>query len=472
VKRRPWLAGLVAVAAGSLVALTPVPVSNQAASASNPAALAAATPPNIVLILTDDQTYESVAKMPYVSSQQWVTFSHAYAENALCCPSRASILTGQYDWHNNVVNNSTAQRLDETNTVATWLHSAGYRTAMIGKYFNAYPFGRGLYTPPGWDEWHASYGPGMNRQYNYTMNDNGVSTPYGTTSTDYLGDQLMNRAVNVINTTPAGQPLFLYYTPTSTHTPWEPAPRDVGKFSGVVMPKYPNLNEADVSDKPAWVQNLPLLKLKVQAEKRRREWTAALNVDLAVRKIDDALRATGRLNNTVVIFMTDNGYSFGAHRWPWKMCAYEECAHLPFLVRYPGQSSRVDNRLVSTVDLAPTFADIAGVTPTIPQDGRSLVPVITNSTSTWRDAILQHWIGGTIDGNPSDERIPEFWGLRTNRYRYVELQTGEKELYDLSVDPYEMKNVVNDPAYADVASSLATKLGTMKGPNMTAGMRP
>ncbi|MBA3266481.1 MAG: sulfatase [Nocardioidaceae bacterium] len=461
--RKAWMLATAALAAGTLVAVAPVPADDQAAATPS-------TAPNIVLILTDDQSYESVRQMPYVSSQDWVKFPNAYAENALCCPARASILSGQYDWKNKVVNNSTAQRLDETNTIATWLNNAGYRTALVGKYFNAYPFGEGLYTPPGWDEWHAVYGMSSYNQYHYTINDNGVTSRYGTAETDYLGDQLINRAVDFIDAVPPGQPLFLSYTPTSTHSPWIPAPRDVGAFKGVAMPKYANLNEEDVSDKPAWVQALPLLDLKDQNRKRRREWTATLNVDLAVKEIDAALAATGRLDNTVVIFMTDNGYAFGAHRERAKRCPYEECAHLPFLVRYPHQAERVNHRLVSIVDVASTLADIAGVTPTIPQDGRSLVPLITRQKTSWRDAILQHWIGSTATGGPStsnvDTPIPAFWGLRTRRYRYVELETGEKELYDLRHDPFEMRNGVNDEAYTTVVVALAAKLDTMKGPDM------
>ncbi len=448
--------------AAAVAAATTSPAGTGPATASAEAATTAT--PNIVLILTDDQTYESVARMPYVSSRRWITFPHAYAENALCCPSRASILSGQYDYHNNVVNNSTAQRLDETNTVATWLDRAGYRTGLFGKYFNAYPFGGGLYTPPGWDEWHAVYGDGTYRQYNYTIDDNGVSRSYGTAEADYLGDQLQQRAVQFVNSTPSSQPLFLYFTPTATHIPWNPAPRDVGTFSGVTMPSYPNLNEADVSDKPAWVRALPLLDLKVAATHRRREWTAALGVDLAVKRIEEALAATGRLSNTVEIFMTDNGYSFGAHRWGTKRCAYEECTHLPFLVRFPGQAPRVENRLVSNIDIAPTFADVANLTPPISQDGISLVPLITNQVTNWRGSVLQHWVGGTNVNARSTEGIPAFWALRTKRYRYVELLNGEKELYDLNRDPFERVNRVDDPDYAAVRTQLSAQLAAKEGP--------
>jgi N-acetylglucosamine-6-sulfatase len=420
----------------------------------------ALTRPNIVLILTDDQSYESVAKMPYLSSRgYWLNYPRAYIENALCCPSRATILTGRYDTHTGVINNNTGSKLDESNTVAVWLRGVGYRTALVGKYLNQYPFGRPLYTPPGWSEWHVPYTEALYNQYNYPLNDNGTVTNFGSTAADYQVDVLRARAVSVINTTPAGTPLFLYFAPTSTHDPWTPAPRHKGSFRGVAMPRYPNQNETNVSDKPAWVRALPLLNLATQDANRRKEWTAALAIDEAVKAIDDALAARGMLTNTVQIFMTDNGYSFGAHRYDRKRCEYEECTHTPFLVRYPGQAARSDPRLVSNVDLASTFCALAGCTPGLSQDGRSLVPVLENTATSWRDGILQHWPGGTAAG----VNIPGFYAIRTQQWRYVELATGERELYDLQADPYELQNRHGQSAYAQVEADLAAKLAALKG---------
>lgn len=454
--RRPLTLLLVLGLAGLSPAVAP------RAAPSPPAAL---DRPNIVLVLTDDQTYEAVARMPYVSSQQWVSFDRAYVENALCCPSRAAILTGQYDYHNRVVNNATGLLLDERTTLPTWLQAAGYRTALVGKYLNAYPFNRAPYTPAGWTDWHVPYGSGLYQQYNYNLDDNGVLSRRGNAPSDYQVDVLRDTAVRLIESTPATQPLFLYFAPTSTHWPWRAPPRYSTAFGTTAMPHYPNQTERSMAGKPAYLRRLPLLPLSQMDAERRAEWRGSLAVDDAVRGIDAALAATGRASDTVLVFMSDNGYAFGAHRWRTKRCEYEECAHVPLLVRYPGQSARVDHRLVTNVDLASTFAQLAGATPTIPQDGASLVPLVTQTGAAIRTGVLLHWAGGDQLGNPTPDAVPAYWGLRTERYRYVELATGERELYDLAVDPYELRNVVADPAYVQIRSALAAQLAKAKGPD-------
>jgi arylsulfatase A-like enzyme len=430
-------------------------------------AAAAPVMPTIVLVLTDDQTIEAVDRMPYVSSRtDWHRFTNAIVNNSLCCPSRATTLTGQYDTRTGVVHNLATGAFRDAQTLPVWLQAAGYRTGLFGKYLNNYPaiFGHGdSYVPPGWNDWRAVFGPVNLTQYNYNLNENGVVRTYGTAPADYLVDVLRQRAVDFIRSSPASQPLFVYFTPTSTHEPWKPAPRYTNAFSGVTMPRYPNSNEADVSDKPAWVRALPRPDMTVQDNHRRRAWRAALAVDDAVREIDAALAATGRLANTVFIYASDNGLAFGSHRWTDKRCPYEECHHVPMLVRYPGTPGQTDARLVSNVDLASTIAAIAGATPGIQQDGRSLVPLLTGATVTgWRTGVLQHWPGGDEKGQNVNRPVPASYGIRTVNYRYVELATGERELYDLRSDPYELRNVAGTAAYATTQANLRTQLAALK----------
>ncbi len=173
------------------------------------------------------------------------------------------------------------------------------------------------------------------------------------------------------------------------------------------------------------------------------------------------LRERGALDRTVIFFLTDNGFSFGEHRWVSKACPYEECVRTPFLVRFPGALSHVDDHLVSNVDLAPTFADLAGVAPGNRVDGRSLVPLLEGrSPPSWRTGVLLEYVG--------DRHIPAWWAIRTANFLYVEYATGERELYDLTgrlgpADPYELDNRADDPAYAPVLARLAARLAALRG---------
>lgn len=425
---------------------------------------------SVVVVLTDDQTIDAAAQMPYLNSRtDWVTFTRAFVNNSLCCPSRATILSGQYDTKTGVMNNSAAQvgQFHDATALPVALTRAGYRTGLFGKYLNGYPWvfkKGGTYIPPGWNTWQAAYGPNMYTQYNYSLNDNGVARSYGSASADYQVDVIRDKLLSFIRGTPATQPFFAYFAPTSTHTPWTAAPRHAGIFDGTPMPRFPNQDEADVSDKPAWVRAMPRIDLNRQDSLRRRQWRASLSVDDAVKSLFATLGATGRLGSTVVIFLSDNGYSFGAHRWQVKRCEYEECHHVPMQVYWPGVAARTETRLVSNVDLAPTIADIADATPLVTQDGRSLVPMITGqAVSGWRTGLLEHWPGGDDVGQwPVNDAVPAYYGIRTARYHYVELGTGEVELYDLRTDPYELVNVASDPAYATARTNLRTRLEALK----------
>lgn len=186
-----------------------------------------------------------------------------------------------------------------------------------------------------------------------------------------------------------------------------------------------------------------------------------LGGDDAVKKVFNTLESTGQLNNTVVVVMSDNGDANGSHRIAGKRCIYEECIKVPLLIRYPGQAGRHVSALTSNIDLGPTFAHIAGTRPSSPVDGVSLLPLINNTKTEVRSDVL---VRNKFAPNDKDDdpRVPSFWGLRESRYVYSELVTGEKELYDLQTDPYEMNNLANQPAYAQIQAELAARLQTVK----------
>ena len=327
-------------------------------------------PPNVVLILTDDQRWDTVGGdadgRSYELADHGISFERGYVSNPLCCPSRASILTGRYSHSNGVYTNKNGQphggfrAFDDRSTVATWLDEAGYRTAMLGKYFNGY---EGPYVPPGWDRWFATYVNGA--FYDYLATDDGVVRTYGSDAADYGTTVLATEAVRFIESTPADTPLFLYFAPHAPHEPAMAAPGDRRAYTDLGAWRPPNYDEADVSDKPAYIRDQPRMDAVASAridEFRRSQYASLLAVDRAVGTIVDALEQRGRLSNTLIVYTSDNGMLWGEHRWGTKLVPYEESIHVPFIVRFDPMigSPREDEHLVVNIDLAPTIADARG----------------------------------------------------------------------------------------------------------------
>ncbi|MGH9151536.1 MAG: sulfatase family protein [Acidimicrobiales bacterium] len=416
--------------------------------------------PNIVVVLTDDQSLESVARMPHVFARSdWVAFDNAFVNVALCCPSRASVLTGQYSHHTRVERNTDGMRLDDGHTVATWLRDGGYRTALLGKYLNQYPWGRAGYLPPGWDEWHVFEDVGY---FDYSLNQNGRTVRRGSSARDYSTDVLARKAVKFISRQQG--PFFLVVAPNAPHGPRTAPPRHRGIFADARLERPGSFNEADVSDKPAWVRALPPRDAGPTENLRRKQYRSLLAVDDLVRDVFSALDDRRLLDTTVVMFLSDNGYSFGEHRHVGKICPYEECLRIPLLVRYPGRDGTRISDLVQNVDVAATIAELAGVRPTIAQDGLSLLPLLRGRSPSWRSAVLLRWAG--YAGSPPDPDtgpdIPGFWGIRTARYKYIELDTGETELYDLHADPGELANRSREPSSRRLIADLGRQLASLR----------
>lgn len=417
--------------------------------------------PNIIFILSDDQTLQSISKMPYLSSRtDWITFTNAFENVALCCTSRSTILTGQYDTHTGVLSNAgknDGRKLNDKETIAVWLQKEGYTTGLVGKYLNNYPWSRGSkYVPPGWDEWQVFSGDEA-LYYNYKLNENGSVKSYGSKPSDYSTDVLAKKAVSFVQK--AQTPFFLYFSPKTPHNPYTPAPRHKGVYENEPVELPSNFSEADVSDKPKFIRTLPNVSAAKETSHMRREWELLLALDEAIEDLDQVLAERGLLENTVVIFMTDNGYAHGEHRWEEKKCQYDVCLRTPLLIRYPGHSAKEVHELVQNIDIASTIAELAGATPGISQDGASLVPLLEGTATTWRSEILNHWGGG---GKVELSNPPNFWSVRTINYRYTELVTGEKELYDYTVDPYELSNKAGNASYTSIEADLKSRLNTLK----------
>jgi N-acetylglucosamine-6-sulfatase len=426
--------------------------------------------PNYVFILVDDMRKDDLKYMPKTRAllaQGGMSFNNAYVSNALCCPSRATIMRGQYShnsgvWttHNSSIGGSWEAYKSkgyEQDNVATRLHDAGYRTALIGKYLNHYP---GTSVPLGWNHWFATF---SQKYFDYDVNDNGTIRHFGMRDSDYLTDVLRRETVAFIGNSAAdGVPFFAYVAPNAPHNPAIPAPRDAHTYDGEKAPRLPSFNEADVSDKPSWIQSLPRLSTDQIAKsdflhKWRVESLQA--VDDLVEGVVNKLNNAGVMRNTYIFFTSDNGWHHGEHRIPaGKWRPYEESNHIPLLVRGPGVAAgSTTTKLALNTDYFPTFTTLAGIPTPSYVDGRSLRPVIKGNSTAWRSAILLE----AAERRSYDERpSPAYYGIRTSDGRkYLEYDSGHRELYNLGADPYERFNNYNTAA---PPSDLATRLQALK----------
>lgn len=440
VRRPVHLLGALAVATSVVTGVLALPAGPTTATA------AVDDRPNVILIVTDDQRWDTLWAMPNVRELlggHGVTFTNAFVPTPVCCPSRASILTGTYShthgvWSNNPPYGSISA-FDDSSTIATWLQAAGYRTALMGKYLNGYHKpGRDGYVAPGWDRWWSFVG---GKYTGFSVNDDGLIRSYG--EDDYVTDVMADEAVSFIQSSHA--PFFLYLTPKAPHLPSTPAPRHAEALSDLVAWRPPSWNETNVVDKPGWVRKLPALETEGAAaidRKRLDMLRTLLALDESIGRIVDTLETQGELERTMLVFTSDNGYSWGEHRWDRKSAPYEEIIRVPMVIRYDPLTAggREDARFALNIDLAPTIAEIAGIdAPGV--DGESLAPILRGESPAWRrDFLLEHL--GT--------KVPPYCGVRSQRYVYVYYATGEEELYDLVKDPYQRANLAGRDTYAGV----------------------
>lgn len=425
--------------------------------------------PNIVVIMTDDQTVESLRVMTNVKrllTDQGTTFANNFATYSLCCPSRATYLTGQYAHTHGIMSNMPPaggyDKLEPThkNTLPNWLRLAGYRTVHIGKYLNGYTADDGI--PKGWSEWYGSVDPSTYRFYGYTLNENGTFVTYGSDPDSYQGDVYTRKAVSTINRLAPGGPFFLSVAYLAPHSggPQEPgdpeglptpvpAPRHVDAFDDEPLPMPPSFNEADVSDKPSFIRSRPLLTPDDVAditESYQQRLESLLAVDEGVAAIVGALAARGELGSTLIVFTADNGFFHGEHRVKTgKVLLYEPSVRVPLILRGPGVTpGAVLTELVGNIDLAPTIVDAAEARAGRRMDGQSLLPLIADPGISWRDEIV-------LENQRSS-------GLRTEQFVYAQHDTGEEELYDLVADPDQLTNLAQNQQFAGARRSLERRL--------------
>ena len=453
--------------------------------------------PNIVVIMVDDLDTELLEVllffqlMPNLSQhiiERGIRFDESFVTNSLCCPSRASFLTGQYSHNNGVLMNTppngSVSALRDSSTVATALHNVGYRTGYVGKYLNGYgawgsvvgaeepsgPFDS-RYVPPGWDDWQALVDPTTYEVYNYKLSDNGVEVEYGDLESDYQTDVLAQRSVDFITESNfyerGDAPLFLVVNPMAPHVEVCFRPECVIGWAGTIRPaprheSHPirslsflpgyklSFNETDVADKILWVQDMPKLTAQNISDVTRKyqdRLTSMLAVDDLIGRVVNALRQTGRLDTTWLIFTSDNGYLHGEHRLPEKTYAYEEAIRVPLIIAPPRLGQKYSSgRIALNIDLAPTLSAIGGADMAHRVDGRSLVPLMQAPRRTdWRRRFLvEHW------KTPSSNDIPTYSAVRTDlelglvrNHVWIEYETDgfETEHYDLNSDPRQLDSI-------------------------------
>ncbi|MEM7349429.1 MAG: sulfatase-like hydrolase/transferase [Acidobacteriota bacterium] len=461
--------------------------------------------PNIIFMLIDDEralelelgfgrslpTWDSALEAELVD--KGTTFENFFNSTAYCCPSRASYLTGMYShnhgiWGNNYnvsLGNGGWRRFwelgHENNSVGKWMQDAGYQTVLIGKFLNQYPnkpsnFLPETYVPAGWHEWYGSFTNDLPFSYfNFRMNQNGEVLRFGETEPAYLTDIERDLMVDYIQrNAQSGQPFFMYLAPFAPHGPIEVAPRHLGMHSIPDPPTPPSFNEADLSDKPLYVQEGGYIFPSFWSSGWDQRLDMSLALDEMIRALFDTLAAEGVLDNTYVFFTSDNGLMWGEHQLDGKAVPYEESIRFPLLVRGPGVAEGITrNQLVANVDVAPTLLEIANAAIPASVDGESILGLIqgeSQALDNWRDGVLVELnMAGPSRGEDEEpvvlggevDIVPSYQAVRTLGHMYIEYETGERELYDLVNDPYQMESQ-HDSAPATVLEALQKPLNALK----------
>ncbi|SFJ41269.1 Ig-like domain-containing protein [Planctomicrobium piriforme] len=421
------------------------------------AASAAEFRPNLVLINTDDMRYDALQYMPKTSAllaDSGTTFTQGFTPTSSSGPSRASLMTGLFSYNNGSMYNlapmGSTTNYDIYSTMPVWLQQAGYRTGLFGKDRTNMPTDTqfasdSVNTPlPGWSEYYAFQPVGF---YNVTVNHNGVLTKYGTNPEDY-STTLASNALNafVSDASDPTQPFFAYFSPHAPHAPGFASPGYLGAYDDLDVWRPPNFNipaaksDADI----AYIDALRKMML-----------SSLLPVDDAIAQMYSILETTGQLDNTVIVFTSDNGFEFGEHGQLGKGVIYDESTRVPMVIR-DGRApvQQVDDRMVLNVDLTATLLDLGNASPTKPLDGLSLASTISDDPASWRSDFVIY----NFNAPSATSSGVQSYGLRTENYKYVEYSNGFLQMYDLQNDPYELTNLAKVPGYADLRDQLAARL--------------
>ena len=487
--------------------------------------------PNILVVMTDDQALADVAHMPHVRkliADRGTSFSNAVDSFPLCCPARATFISGQYAHNHGVAGNFYPYgwygMKHRRNILPTWLQKAGYRTALIGKWLNGYG-ARDAHgeVPHGFDIWRGLLDVSAYDYFNFIMNINGklkiwgdkdfakklvefakievtpgdrtvadvisyafsLFTPgyYGTEKTkDYSPDVTGATTERIVRRQARSRkPFFVWWSPAAPHredvattilgrpgADPRPAPRYRERSKKFVLPRPPSFNHSDPADPDSLVAQLPSMT-DAQIDQLELDYQgrlgALLAVDDHVAKLVRILKRTDQYRNTLIVFLSDNGWVQGQHRIQGdKFTPYEESIHVPFILSGPGiPQGHTVRKQVSNIDFASTLLDAAGAQPGRTQDGISLLPVARHPGRAPKRAIELEATAPLFagDGFPMAYDKP-YTGVRTNRYKYVVWSYGAKELYDLRKDPYEIHNRISDPGYASIRARMAHKLSLLR----------
>jgi N-acetylglucosamine-6-sulfatase len=521
-------------AALALAALLALPGTCTARSAGT----GADSRPNILVVMTDDMAAADLAQMPNVRRllvDQGTQFTDAVDSYPLCCPARATFITGQYAHNHGVGGNFHPYgwygMAGRGNTLPAWLQTAGYRTAMIGKWLNGYgakdAHGE---IPKGFDIWGGLLDVSAYDYHNFGMNLNGKlrfwgdrefaeklirfariqvthrempglsdvfaelekemgPRPYSYWGTEDPDDYSVDVTGDMIRRLVAGErtkkdPFFVWWSPAASHREdvanalmGRPGPdprppvRHADAVAQLSLPRPANFNEADLADKPSNMTDAlaPLSDAQIHQLELNYQGRigSLLAVDDHVAKLVATLRRTKQLRNTLIVFLSDNGWMQGEHRVPGdKYLPYEESLKVPFVLRGPGvPRGRTVSGQVANVDFAPTLLDAAGAEAGRVMDGVSLLPVARRPATLPDRAIQLEALNRLLSGDfplPLQGWDRPYRGVRTERYTYVVYtDTGERELYDRNTDPAQLENVAADPAYAAVRKRLASRLARL-----------
>jgi N-acetylglucosamine-6-sulfatase len=432
--------------------------------------------PNIIEIMADDLDKKPMRYMTKINKllrDQGVTLTNFQTEQSLCCPSRAVSFTGKYAHNNGVIGNEypgggyvAYHQKDEWRALPLWLQNNGYVTSFSGKYFNEYPRPpqnpevgvSNKFVPPGWNKWMSPVLGNPYEGFNYKLNVNGKVD--ATFRHQFFGDTLSDMAVSTLKNMPKDKPYFMTIRPISPHHPYSYPARMADKYTDVTYPHKPNFNERDMSDKSG---SRPLYGPKKRAEFDRvyRNRIRGMKVvDNMVGRIMRTLKDRGDLDNTYVIFTSDNGYLLGEHREETKYKQYRESQEVPFIIRGPGiPKGQKMNTLLGNIDIAPTYVDMTNTKMRSDIDGESMLPLLTGAVKNWSRHYLLFGRGkvpittsATRTGMEEPQEQPisarEAWNntfvgaMSADGLKYLKYRYGDRyELYDLNSDPYELRNL-------------------------------
>lgn len=455
------------------------------------------TETNVVFVLVDDLNLAGLQFAPrteaLLGGAEGTTFTDTIASYPWCCPSRASIYSGQYSHNHHVLANRPPlggyPQFDHSTALPTWFDAAGYETAFVGKSLNWY---NGADSdppiPPGWDRWWGWEGQlsgGTGYYFNYAAYVDGETVVHGDEDEDYATDVVAERSEQDLRAMWAGgRPFFLHVSHIGPHAGFNdrtqpnqfsasPAPRHVGT-STAELPQPPSFGEEDLSDKPEWLQELAardhLVWTNATPEERvaayRAHAEAMASIDESVESLVTTLDELGALEDTLLVFTSDNGYLWGEHRiFAEKKVPYDESLRIPLLIRGPGfPEGATVSAPTMNVDLAPTLAAAAGVSPSLAVDGVPLQSVAADDDAWAQRAVLfENWPQGSRETPGSPPIWDHYEGIRTARYSYMEHHDGSVSLFDHLVDPHELTSFHDDPRYAATRDALAAALHEMLG---------